>query len=173
MKKIVILSLLSGLFLVGCVSNNEKKESSDNKVDQLESRVKELESSSSSEAPNKSDEEDVLTNLKSDNNRNIAKAFFDSNLPFYNDNKKGAFEADDGTMYFSEQIDSSLYFTISHFESIESLNNAYEEKKNGEYDFFLAKNDAILTLMVAEATPKSPESENDFNKYKEVFETIK
>lgn len=173
MKKIVILSFLSGLFLVGCGSNNEKSKSADSKVEQLESRVKELESSSSSEAPNKEDEEDVLANLKSDTNRNIAKAFFDNNLPIYNDNKKGVFEAEDNTMYFSEQIDSTLYFTISHFDSLESLNNAYEEKKDGKYDFFLAKNDTILTIMTAEATPKSPDSEKNFNKYKEVFESIK
>lgn len=172
MKKVIYGVLLVAVFGLTACGNDKKETTASSKVEELESRIKELESSSSEETPTKGNEEAVLADLKSDTNRKIVKAFLEHDLSMYNNNKIGVFEADDTTMYFSEQNDATLYFTVSHFDSLDSLNNAYEEKKNGEYELFIAKNDSILALMIAEATPKSTESEKEFDKYKTAFENI-
>lgn len=172
MKKVVYGVLLVAVFGLAACGNDKKENSSSSKVEQLESRVKELESSSSAEEP-KQDKEKILSSLMSDTNKKIAEAFLDNDLDMFNNENKGVFEAEDHTMYFSEEkTNPTLYFTVSNYDSLESLNSAYEQKKEENHELYITKNDNLFSLMIAENTSGSMNSEQIFNKYKKVFEKI-
>ncbi|MBO0439581.1 hypothetical protein [Candidatus Enterococcus ikei] len=190
MKKIIIFSLFSGLFLAGCGFNNDKKESSDSKVDQLESRVKELESSSSSEKDSTQNEEQILSNMKSDTNKKIVKAFLDAHLSLEKSDGSNSFE------YFPNESDiensptqfiSQMNFTTHIIEGVSGIGiepyKSEEELTNGEKylqeesysPLYMATNKNILSLMYT-YQPKDSKGQKkldeEFNKYKEVFESI-
>ncbi|MEI5994776.1 hypothetical protein [Candidatus Enterococcus mansonii] len=182
MKKIIIFSLLSGLFLVGCGSNSEKKETSDSKVDQLETRVKDLESSSSSEAKeSKQDKTSVTSSLSSDINKKIAEAFLNNDLKMYN-SSENFFDQENWTndspipeseLVFvvkdkSEEVKD--YINIVNYQNDDQISESkifYES--NLTYKVNVSENKNIKSLLYA-----STEMDQDvFNKYKKVFENIK
>ncbi|MGM0217627.1 hypothetical protein [Enterococcus sp. AZ126] len=185
MKKVIYGVLLISVFGLTACGNNEKETSSSSKVEQLESRVKDLESSSSSDDKHiDRTKDEILSEIKSDANKKIVSAFIDNGLNVYNNGTVAVLETENTsndipeyspvyTMNFAEQNnDPNLYFTISIFGSLEDLNSAYDLKSSEEYDYYLSKNDHINALMIGEAVKKSDETENIFNKYKKVFEQI-
>jgi len=185
MKKVVYGVILIAVFGLTACGNDKKETSSSSKVEQLESRVKELESSLSSDVDQSDRSKDeVLSEIKSDTNKKIVSAFIDKGLKVYNNGTVAVLETENTsndiqeydptyTMNFAEQNDNpNLYFTVTIFDSSEDLNSAYDLKSSEEYDYFLSKNDHINSLLIGEVVKKSDESETLFNKYKEVFESI-
>lgn len=177
MKKIIILSLLSGLFLVGCGSNSDKKQTSASKVDQLESRVKELESSSNTE---KEKENKAIE---------IVNTFKEKGLPVFDE-----FETSDSELkkldsgissqssFYSKQQENSSESDITHLINIsicedskakdQIIANTETLNKNsngGPMSVKYVVNDSINGILKV----GSSISDEDFNKYKEVFESIK
>lgn len=182
MKKVVYGVLLIAVFGLTACGNDKKETSSSSKVEQLESRVKELESSSSLEEP-KENKEKILSSLTSDTNKKITKAFLDSGLEV---KKQDAVDSIEHLPTPSDEVNNQNRFIsqmglqtaaldntridISTYETIEDLNNAEVYYSETYGDVLLAKNENILSLMFSY---KGEETENIFNKYKEVFEQIK
>lgn len=182
MKKIIFLSLLSGLFLVGCGSNNDKKVSSDSKVDQLESSVKKLESSSSSEVKQINEKNtSIISSLSSDINKKTAEAFLDNDLKMYNLSENFIDQenwTNDSPIPASELIfvvkDKSEevkdYINIVNYENYDQISEGKLFYENSlTYKINIVENDSIKSILYA----SSEMDQNVFNKYKEVFETIK
>ena len=188
MRKVIYGVLLIAVFGLTACGNDNKETTASSKVEQLESRVKELESSSSSEAPTKEDEEAVLADIKSDTNRKIAEAFFDAGLEMYvnKDIGLGVTEIDTindaayldpipetGLSFYTEKVDTGLEYIIWIFTYPDEtqMNAAIDNFENAEYSTpkRIDKNIHINSFI----TSSEEMSEADFNKYKEVFENIK
>lgn len=189
MKKVIYGVLLIAVFGLTACGNDKKETTASSKVEQLESRVKELESSSSSEAPTKEDEEAVLTDIKSDTNKKIAKAFFDAGLEMYVNKNDGLGVLETDTATFAAFLDpipeTGLSFYIKdddsgneyeyvlqayNYPNTDQMNTAIDNFKNDE-NFVpsrIASNSHINSFINA----SEEMSEADFNKYKEVFEKI-
>lgn len=189
MKKVVYGAILIAVFGLTACGNDKKETSSSSKVEQLESRVKELESSSSVEEP-KQDKEKILSSLTSDTNKKIAEAFLDKDLDFKIESGSDSYEyipdsynADNNPTHAL----SKLTFDTGNLIGVSSIGiETYKSKddlKNGENylqeesygDLYIVKNENILSLMYTYKPNDSKEKEQmdqEFNKYKEVFENI-
>ncbi|MDA9472630.1 hypothetical protein [Enterococcus sp. 5H] len=187
MKKVIYGVLLIAVFGLTACGNDKKETTASSKVEQLESRVKELESSSSSEAPTKEDEDAVLADIKSDTNKKIAQAFFDAGLEMYvnKDIGLGVTEIDTindaayldpipetGLSFYTEKVDSGFEYIIKIYTYPDEaqMNMAIDNFENGEYSVpqRVARNSHINSFITADMSM----SEADFNKYKDVFEKI-
>ncbi|MFK4568373.1 hypothetical protein [Enterococcus sp. UD-01] len=189
MKKVVYGFILISVFGLTACGNDKKETTSSSKVEQLESRVKELESSSSVEEP-KQDKEKILSSLTSDINKKIVEAFLDNDLKIdYPENM-------DSLEYFPNEYDiensptkfiSKMSFNtgnligvdsigIETYESSEDLMNAEKNLQDeSSADLYMSTNTKILSLMYTYKPNDSKEKEQmdqEFNKYKEVFEKI-
>lgn len=187
MKKVIYGVLLVAVFGLTACGNDKKETTASSKVEQLESRVKELESSSSSEAPTKEDEDAVLADIKSDTNKKIAQAFFDAGLEMYVNTSIGlgihemdtATDAaylnpipEKGLSFYTEKVDTGLEYIIWIFTYPDEnqMNTAIDNFNNDENfeQGRLASNSHINSFITADMSM----SEAEFNKYKEVFESI-
>ncbi|OTN83674.1 hypothetical protein A5819_003101 [Enterococcus sp. 7E2_DIV0204] len=191
MKKVVYGVLLIAVFGLTACGNDKKETTSSSKVEQLESRVKELESSSSSETKeNKQDKEEILSDMTSDTNKKIVGAFLDKNLTLEPQNGTKTYE------YIPESYEaennpthsiSQMGFDTGNLEGVSGIGietyQSIEDLKNGEKylqevssgPLYMATNDKILSLMYTyqpkDSTGKAKMDE-EFAKYKEVFEKI-
>ena len=184
-KTIVGIVILSVMLFTGCSKEEKKETTLETKVEKLESEVKELKTETSSSAEGQIDktDEEILNSIKYEQNKKILKAFLDSDLKVYNGNAVGVSESegssnDDGSnktlnvMYFqSDNKEPQIYFNIYNFDNLEKLNTFYKELETGEFEYLLAKNEHALSVMSVEKTDSS--TQETFNKYKEVFESIK
>lgn len=187
MKKIIFGLVLLSMFSLSACGNNEKKEaSSSSKVEQLESRVKELESSSSSEVTTKDDENKILSELKSETNKKIVSAFLDDGLKMYVNGDLGVHELDpsseldslnpapeSGQTFYIKNVSSGFEYIISTYNYTDSskMDSAVDNLKMNEFSVpgRIAINRNINSFMRAEEQM----DEKDFDKYKNVFENIK
>lgn len=187
MKKVIYGVLLIAVFGLTACGNDKNETTASSKVDQLESRVKELESSSSSEAATKEDEDAVLADIKSDTNKKIAKAFFDAGLEMYvnKDIGLGVTEIDTenfaaflepipetGLSFFIKNVNTGNGYILQvyNYPDNEQMASSVNSLESDEYSVpnRIAKNDRIHSFITA----SEEMSESDFNKYKEVFEKI-
>lgn len=191
MKKVVYGVLLIAVFGLTACGNDKKETSSSSKVEQLESRVKELESSTveSAEAP-KQDKEEILADMTSDTNKKIVGAFLDKNLTLepQNGTKKyeyipESYEAENNPThsvsqlsFITEKLKSVGGIGIETYKSIEDLKNGEKYLEGESYGpLYMATNDKILSLMYAyqpEDSEGQTKMDKEFAKYKEVFEKI-
>lgn len=187
MKKSVIFgTILVTLLLSGCSS--QKKEETSGKVDHLESRVKKLENSSSLETKESTkNEEEILSSLKSETNKKIAKAFIDNNLEFKRQEGSNSYEyipepsdAENNPKHFKSQmgfkmdgITSVSGIAIENFESAEDLANAEKYLRENFGEIYLASNNSLMSLMYTQTGSNPEEIKKEFDQYKEVFERIK
>ncbi|ALS03062.1 hypothetical protein ATZ33_17260 [Enterococcus silesiacus] len=177
MKKIAIICIFSGLFLVGCGDSNKDTKTANSKVDQLESRVKELESSSSTE------KEDTATE--------IVNTFKEKGLPVFDPQTTGQEKLNESdydlssSNYFyyaaKDSIPDTLFANLINVEVATDKENTEKIINNNETRNENAAGDRVSWLvryvvnekLNAVLTVGSAVSDEDFNKYKEVFEQIK
>lgn len=184
MKKVVYGVLMIAVFGLTACGNDKKETSSSSKVEQLESRIKDLESSSSAEVEeSKKVKEEMLVNLKSETNKKITKAFLDAGLEI---EKQDAVDSIENIPSQAEEVDSQDNYvsqlgfqttasdnakkiTINTYKTIEDLNEAEIYYIEAYRDLLLVKNESILSIMFSY---KNDETVDIFNKYKEIFEKI-
>ncbi|GGD03801.1 hypothetical protein [Enterococcus wangshanyuanii] len=192
MKKVVYGVLLITIFGLAACGNGKKETSSSSKVDQLESRVKNLESSSSAEVEeSKQDREEMLVNLKSETNKKIASTFLDNNLGMYNAQTDGPSEMQpvpednptnrpvysSGMSFYVEDTEDSFIVYVENYTSVEEVDAANKFLTENAVDQpLMSDNNSTFSIMYAypriSSKSTKEKDEKDFNKYKEVFENI-
>lgn len=180
MKKVIYGVLSVAVFGLTACDNDKKETFSSSKVELLESRVKELESSSGSEALSKEDEDNIFAEVQSSTNKKIVSAFLDNNLVMYNNESIGISETIDdpydpngfesyesGMTFYAEKND--IVLSVYTFANADAMKSAIELREQDE-NISLSKNEKIGSILFGYPTTNS---EKDlFNKYKEVFESI-
>ncbi|MBO0438982.1 hypothetical protein [Candidatus Enterococcus ikei] len=191
MKKVVYGVLLIAVFGLTACGNDKKETSSSSKVEQLESRVKELESSSTKASEmSKQDEEKILSDMTSETNKKIAKAFMSHNLKMdYQDGLTSyeylpnSYDLENSQTKFisqfgfnAEELADGGGIGIETYQSIEDLKNGEKYlKESSSSPLYMATNDKILSLMYTyqpKDSANKTKMDEEFNKYKEVFEKI-
>lgn len=193
MKKVVYGFILIAVFGLTACRNDKKETSSSSIVEQLESRVKDLESSSSAEVEeSKQGKEEILVNLKSDTNKKIAGAFFDNKLEMYNAQTDGPSEMQpvpednptnrpvysSGMSFYVEDTEDSFIVYVENYTSVEEVDTANKFLTENAVDQpLVSDNNSTFSIMYAypriSSKSTKEKDEKDFNKYKEVFENIK
>ena len=178
-KTIVGLAILSVMLFTGCSNDSKKKnETDDSKVEQLESRVKELENTSSSEK------------TESDKASEIVKAFKSKGLPVFNEKNSSSEILNENDWVSSvsfqykpekelnedELVANTISFVIANDSSgikqVVENNDTRNSNATEDYSSWKVKT-ATNEKINAVLTVGSAISDEDFNKYKEVFESIK
>lgn len=188
MKKILITLLLSGIILGGCSNNKKEETTASSKVEQLESRIKELESSSSSSEKevegaqaDRSDDE-ILSELNSETNKKIVKAFLDAGLIMYNYSYSGVSEMlelpddaqrpiyESGMSFYIEKGTEGVIVAVENYRDTQIMSEGADYASNSIDAPLVVKNSNINSILYG--LPKTDSEKELFNKYKEVFENI-
>lgn len=190
MKKIIFGLVLLSMFSLSACGNNEKKEtSSSSKVEQLESRVKELESSSSSSSEKENasqadrSKDEILSELKSDTNKKIVSAFLDAGLKPYNYSYEGVSEMlelpsdvqrpiyESGLSFYIEKGTDGVILATENYPDEQSMNEAADYFSKSVDTPTVVKNNTLHSILYG--SPSTNSEKELFNKYKDVFENIK
>ncbi|MBO0475182.1 hypothetical protein JZO86_15970 [Enterococcus ureasiticus] len=192
MKKVVYGVLLIAVFGLTACGNDKKETSSSSKVEQLESRVKELESSTTETSEkSKQDKKTVTSSLTADDNKKIAETFTESGLKMYNSQTDGPAEMQpvqpkdhtnrpiykSGMSFYVDDSEDSFIVYVENYTSLGELDAAKKFLIDNAVDQpLVSENNSIFSIMYAypRIASKSNKENDDkeFAKYKEVFEKI-
>lgn len=176
MKKVVYGIILIAAFGLTACGNDKKETSSSSKVEQLESRVKELESSSSSEAVTQNKAAEIVNKFKTkglpvfnefETSKSELKELNNgivSQLSFYFKNQDTTNEKDITNLVNLSICDDSK----SKDEIVANTEVLNKNSGGGPMSVKYVVNDSINGILKV----GSAISDEDFNKYKEVFENI-
>jgi len=179
MKKVVYGVLLIAVFGLTACGNDKKETSSSSKVNELESRVKELESSSSSEADTQNRATEIVNKFKAE-----GLPVFDEEVATEEKLKESDYDLSSSSYFYyvtKDSIPDTLFSNLINVEvatdkenTEKIVNNNETRNKNaaGERASWVVKY-AVNDKLNAVLTVGSAVSDEDFNKYKEVFESIK
>lgn len=189
MKKVIYGVLFIAVFGLTACGNDKKETTASSKVEQLESRVKELESSSSSSEKeiegaqaDRSDDE-ILSELNSETNKKIVKAFLDAGLTMYNYSYVGVSEMlelpedaqrpiyESGISFYIEKGTDGVILAVENYPDEQLMSEGADYASNSIDAPTVVKNSNINSILYG--LPKTDSEKELFNKYKETFENIK
>ena len=198
-KSILGVLVLVTLFLGACGGSKDevKKETTkqSSKIEALEKKIDVLESIADTETSETStpvenvqqskSNEEILNSLTFSGNKKITQTFLDADLPMYGYEYEGPgelpeIEADDmngfpksltSLSFYVEPGTNGMIVTIKNFESMDDLNLALKWYSEEYAGYSIVTNQDIKAFIVA--LTDTPEKEETYKKYVEVFENIK